>query len=462
MEKKIEAREGSRRALTITIAADTIAAAYDKQLDDLVKNSTIKGFRKGKAPKSHIERLVGDGFYADVAFKCVDDQFAACVDELDMDDKPLAFSAPRIENEEELKPVKGEPFTVTVVYDAYPEVKLGAYTGLDIDYIDAKVGDADIDAEIEGLREQNSTITSCDGAAEEGMIANVDFAEVGEDGEKIASTAREGFTFTIGSNYDHFKVDSDLIGMKAGEEKTVEKTYGDDEEDSDLRGRTAKVWVKLNSLRKRELPELDDEFAQDVKEEYKTVQDMKDDIRRKLAESLDLQVKDHKDDQLIQAIVANAEMEIPESMVQFAARNDARDYLRQMGRSYEEAEMYLEREEEGSYFMQMMAQRAKEQLRVQLVIEAVQKLKLKTATDEEVEKAAGEKFTDNMSDEAKETVRKQARDHLDYLAAIDYLRENNNFKAAKTVGARDFQTEVYKMQAEKAAASAAEEDKEDK
>ena len=198
---KVEARENSQKALTMTIQASVIEDAYKSRLAKYAKEMTFKGFRKGKTPVSIVERQIGDYVREEVTYDLINDNFESEVKKLEFADQPLAYAKPVIENEEALKPfVKDKDITATIVYDVFPAVKLGQYKGLSFDVLNAEVKDEDISKEIESLREQNADILTKDGAAADKDIVTVDYCELDENGAEIESTRRNDFTFTLGSS----------------------------------------------------------------------------------------------------------------------------------------------------------------------------------------------------------------------------------------------------------------------
>ena len=243
---KLEAREKSQKALTMTIAAADLQKAYGEKLAKYAREMTFKGFRKGKAPIDFVTRQIGDYVREEVVYDTIDSTFNAEVEKLAMEDRPLPYAKASIEGEDKLKDYKlGEDLTVTIAYDVFPAVELGQYKGLELEVLDGQVTDADIDAEVESLREQNANIMNKEGEAKLGDIATVDYAELDEAGVAIEATKRNDFTFTLGSSYNQYKIDDEVVGMKVGDQKTVDKSYGEDFSDESLRGRSVKLSITL-------------------------------------------------------------------------------------------------------------------------------------------------------------------------------------------------------------------------
>lgn len=448
---KVEARENSQKALTMTIQASVIEDAYKSRLAKYAKEMTFKGFRKGKTPVSIVERQIGDYVREEVTYDLINDNFESEVKKLEFADQPLAYAKPVIENEEALKPfVKDKDITATIVYDVFPAVKLGQYKGLSFDVLNAEVKDEDISKEIESLREQNADILTKDGAAADKDIVTVDYCELDENGAEIESTRRNDFTFTLGSSYNQYKIDEDLKGMKAGDSKTITKTYGEDESDSSLRGRTVTLSVKMTKVKERVLPEVDDDFAQDIKEEYKTVQDLKDSIRKDLEGQLDNYSKNEKYLKLFTALEESSEFVIPQSMKDFAIENEMRSYLRQIGRTNEDIEKLIQANDPmAMYLRSMLSQRAEEGLRQQVIMNAIQQEHVITVSDEELEKAYADNKIDTLDEDTKKRAQEEIKDSLEFEKIPDYLIENNTFnKTGDVLSFSDYLDAYYKLMEE--------------
>ena len=468
---KLEARAKSQKALTFTIPAAEIESEYGNKIAKYAKELTLKGFRKGKAPLSVVERQLGEYVREEVSFDLIEKKFDENSKTLAEGDQPLPYSTVKIENEDSLRPFKKDSdITVTVLYDAFPAVKLGQYKGLSFDVLNGEVSEKDIDAEVEKLREQNSDVITKEGKAEKGDIATVDYVQIDENGAEVENTKRNDFTFTIGSSYNQYKIDDDIIGMAAGDEKKITKTYDESESDESLRGRTITLSVKLTKLKERKLPVVDDEFAQDIKEEYKTVADLREGIRKDLTEQLDRYTEDEKYMKVFSSIIKSSEYEIPQSMIDFEIRMETRDYLRQIGRSAEEIDKLISAQDPMALYIQsMVAGRAMTSLNQQIIMDAVRKEGVIEVADSEIDEAVKDRINDQTSDEDKAKIRQEAKESLEFSKVPQYLIDNNTFN--KTGDKLDFSSyfdayykeqEKYSAQNdEKEEAEAAEEEKKD-
>lgn len=427
---KLEAREKSQKALTMTIAAADLQKAYGEKLAKYAREMTFKGFRKGKAPIDFVTRQIGDYVREEVVYDTIDSTFNAEVEKLAMEDRPLPYAKASIEGEDKLKDYKlGEDLTVTIAYDVFPAVELGQYKGLELEVLDGQVTDADIDAEVESLREQNANIMNKEGEAKLGDIATVDYAELDEAGVAIEATKRNDFTFTLGSSYNQYKIDDEVVGMKVGDQKTVDKSYGEDFSDESLRGRSVKLSITLTKLKERVLPEVDDDFAQDVKEEYKTVADLREGIRKNLTESLENMQKDEKLDLVFSALRKSSKYTIPQSMRDFSIRTETRNQLRQMGYDAQTVDRMMEENDNTVlYFQTLIAQRVDTNLADQVIMHAIQQSGVITLGEGELDKAVEEQLKGEMSDEEKKAATENIKMDLEFAKVPDFLLENNSFK----------------------------------
>lgn len=427
---KLEAREKSQKALTMTIAAADLQKAYGEKLAKYAREMTFKGFRKGKAPIDFVTRQIGDYVREEVVYDTIDSTFNAEVEKLAMEDRPLPYAKASIEGEDKLKDYKlGEDLTVTIAYDVFPAVELGQYKGLELEVLDGQVTDADIDAEVESLREQNANIMNKEGEAKLGDIATVDYAELDEAGVAIDATKRNDFTFTLGSSYNQYKIDDEVVGMKVGDQKTVDKSYGEDFSDESLRGRSVKLSITLTKLKERVLPEVDDDFAQDVKEEYKTVSDLREGIRKNLSESLENMQKDEKLDLVFSALRKSSKYTIPQSMRDFSIRTETRNQLRQKGYDAQTVDRMMEENDNTVlYFQTLIAQRVDTNLADQVIMHAIQQSGAITLGEGELDKAVEEQLKGEMSEEEKKAATENIKMDLEFAKVPDFLLENNSFK----------------------------------
>ena len=432
-DKSVKELENSQAALTLTLDAASIEEAYNKRIQKYAKDITIPGFRKGKVPVSVIERKFGAMIREESTFDLMEESLKEAYSSLDKEHSPLVFSTPVLQDEEKLLPFKeNEDLTFTVVYDVLPRFELPAYKGLEVEVSSIEVTDADIDKEIEKYREQNAIIRTKDGEAENGDIVTVDYVELDENGAEIESTKRDGFTFTLGSGYNFYKIDSDVIGMKAGDEKTVTKTYTEEDNVPGYAGKTVNLRVKLDTLKSKELPAVDNDFAEDVKDEYKTVEDLRKGIRDRFEKNVEEHLKNEKITAILDKLAAETEIVIPQSMIQAELDNRWRSFVRQTGLTEAQIEKFMEMQSSTKESIQeeWKPDTIKE-LKAQLIMEKIRETENFEVSDEELNEAA-EKQLQNVPEADKESYKNMIKDELQFSKVTPFLIENNTFRTGET------------------------------
>ena len=315
LTKKITRLEKSRVQLEVTIEQAEIAKNYQEVLQKYSKTMQIPGFRKGKVPVKVLETKYGEALKGDVAGDIMEKALGEIFESANEFERPLPYSQPTMDKAPDFSLDKDLTFTVT--YDAFPEVKLGTIDGFKVEVPQVTIGDAEMKEELEAIRERNAIVVDrndSDKAAKDN-ITTVNYSELDDTGNVIAGTERQDYVFTIGTGYNVFKFDDEVIGMKKGESKDFTKTYPADFEDKDLAGKTKKLRVTLTALKARNLPELDDELAQDVSEKYKNLEDMKADIKKNMETALENKLKEIKSHNLLEKLVEANSFELPESMI---------------------------------------------------------------------------------------------------------------------------------------------------
>ena len=432
---EVKKLENSSVELTLELKADAIEAAYKKTITDYAKKIVIKGFRQGKAPVSLIESKYGAEIREESTFKLMEENLEASYKDLDVKQRPLPYCTPVLQNEEKLLPFKpNTDITYSVVYDVVPEVKLPQYSGLELEAEAEEVTEEQINAEIERLRQQNAMIIAKDGSIEECDIVTMDYAELDAEGNDIESTKRDDFTFTVGSSYNFYQLDKDITGLSKGDKKIIEKTYGDDSGmGTDYLGKTVKVRVEIKEVKYKDVPELDDEFAQDIKDEYKTVEDLKNATKKQLEERAELANKDHKLEAALKELSEKTQIAIPESMVNAQLESEWRNLVQRFGMSEEDVIKYMSANG-GSKEDFLATRRAdtSENLKVELIIEQIKDEQKFEVTEEELENQLKNYGEDIKKDNPNyEMFKAYAEDDVKFRKAKDYLIENNTFKVAQ-------------------------------
>ncbi len=386
IETKVEKLENSAAKVTVTIDKEDTLKAYKNLLNKYSKEAQIKGFRKGKVPTSVLENKYGESIKSESFFNVIDEVWKEVVEKLD--EKPLGYSAPELENQEEMVFDFENNFSFTIKYDVFPTFELKEYKDIEVTKDDVKIEKADIDEELKKIQEQNSMVISkADKTVAKDNVVTINFVEVDDEDKELEETKREDFVFTVGTAYNVYKIDEEIIGMKKDEERVITKTYSDDEEDENLKGKTKKIKVLIKEVKVKDIPELDDELAQDVDEKYNTLEDLKSDIKKRLENDVENRLKNQVLEQIIKNIDENTEISIPKSLLIAEAKNQMQSFAQQVGMSVEQLEKSLTaqgKSEEEVY--QEFFPEIEKNLKRQLIIEKVAEMEKIEVTDEDIEK----------------------------------------------------------------------------
>ena len=320
LTKEFTNLEKSAVKLSVTVDKADVEQAYNSTISKYVKNAQIPGFRKGHVPASVLEKKYGESLKADTIGEIIDTAVSE-IFEKETDNRPLPYAQPVLEEMPALDVTKDLKFTLT--YDVFPKVSVKDFAGVTVKEPQVTVGDAEIDEEIKAMQERNAmVIEKKDNTVEKDNIVTIDYVEVGEDGKEIADTKRQDYVFTVGSGENLYKIDDEILGMKKDETKEITKKFKKDYEDTDLAGKTVKLNVTIKAVKVRDLPAIDDDFAQDCNEKYKTLADMKADIKRNMEVAKDRRIRELKNNSLLEQLVIKNPFDIPASML--AAELDGR------------------------------------------------------------------------------------------------------------------------------------------
>lgn len=415
-DKSIEKLDKSAVKLTVTVEQDAVEKEYKDLVSGYAKNAQIKGFRKGKVPIEVLERKFGESFRFETMQKVLEESLRTVFDEIE--EKPLPYSQPSLEDEVDL--TLDSDFTYTVSYDVYPEIELGEYRNLEVRIPNVSITKEDEKRELTALQEQNAIVQEkADGAVEKDTIVTVDFWELDEDGSEKEDSRREDFVFTQGTGYNLYKIDDDILGMRVDEEKLFDKNYPDDFEVSELAGRDVKVGVKIKGVRERQLPEIDDELAQDISDEFENLDDLKASIRSRLKNTLDNRLRQAKIDAIMEKVVEVSSVDLPESMINAELEAAWENFVRQFRGQQDQILRMLEAQ--GTAKDQMLEQwrpdaeaRLKRRLLIQKMLEKEEIEVTDEDLDAEVERLAEENDTDAAT----------VRDYYEQNDLLDYLRRD--------------------------------------
>lgn len=421
MSLQVEKLEKNMAKLTVEVPAEqfdkAIKAAYDKNKSRF----NIPGFRKGKAPQAMIEKMYGPGvFYEDAANEAIDESYPGAMKESGLE----IVSRPEIDI---TQIEKGKNFIYTATVAVKPEVTLGDYKGIEVERADASVSDEDVEAELKKVQDQNARLVSVeDRPVADGDQTVIDF-EGFIDGQAFDGGKGTDYPLTIGSHSFIDTFEEQLIGKSIGQECEVNVTFPAEYHAKELAGKPALFKVTVKEIKIKELPELNDEFASEVSE-FETLDEYKADVRAKLAEKKERAAATENENRVVDKVVANASMELPDAMIENEVMNMLQDTARRMQSQGMSFDQYMK-------FTGMTPDSLKEQMRPQavrriqtrLVLEAVAAAENIQVSDErigeELQKMADaykmevEKLREYMGEFEKEQMKKD----LAVQEAVDFL-----------------------------------------
>lgn len=428
MECKVEKTENANEVkLNVTIEAAKFDEAIKKVYFKSAKYFNIPGFRKGKAPMNIVEKYYGkEIFYEDAFNEVVPEELEKAVTE----NKLEVVSRPDIDV---TQIGKGQDLIFTAVFQTKPEAELGKYKGVEIKKIEYKVTDEDIEHELGHMQEHNSRLISVeDRAVEKGDIANINFEGFVDDVAFEGGKA-ENHDLEIGSNTFIPGFEDQVIGMKIEEEKDIKVKFPDEYFSKDLAGKDAIFKVKVNEIKKKELPKLDDEFAKDVSE-FDTLKELKESIKEKQQKQNDERAKYETQDEVIKAICENIKVEIPTGMIETETENMLKDMEQRLSYQGLKLDQYLQMMGKTKEDMQKEYEpQAVEAIKSRLALEAVikaEKIEVpEVDIDEKIKEMAKNYGKENDEEFMKnENVRNYIKQGLESEKAIEFLVKNAKIK----------------------------------
>lgn len=389
LTKKIENLEKSAIKLTVTVSKEDVKSIYQDTLKKYLKNAQIPGFRRGHVPQNILEKKYGEGIKADALSEIVDSSIKEILDNEDATDiRPLPYSQPKMDTLPSFD-VENE-LTYDVTYDVFPKITVSNFSGINIKETQVEITEKDLEEELKNIQERNAIVIDKneDAVVEKENIVTINYSELDDSNNVIDGTSREDFVFTVGSGYNYFKIDDDIIGMKKNEERDITKTYAKDEKDADLAGTTKKIRVKVTAIKIKNLPPLDDDLAQDVNEKYQTLQDLKDAIKKNMEVARDRRLRELKNNALLEQLVEKNNFDLPESMLN--AEVDSR--WQQMASQFQTTPDALEKlltstGDSKDNIISELTKASEKALKSNIIIDALFKERNITITDEEIEKA---------------------------------------------------------------------------
>ena len=424
MSLQVEKLEHNMAKLTIEVSAEDVEKALQQAYLKERKRISLPGFRKGKVPRQVIEKMYGpEVFYDEAANHMISEAYGKAYDECELE----IASQPKVEI---VQLEKGKPFIFTAEVAVKPEVTLGEYKGLKVDKVSAEVTDEEVDAEIEKERERNArTVDVTDRAVQDKDQITLDF-EGFVDGTAFEGGKGEDYPLTIGSGAFIPGFEDQLIGAEIGKETEVKVTFPEEYQAKELAGKEAVFKCTVKTIKVKELPELDDEFASDVSEEGETMEEYKAEVRGKLKERKEREAKEKKENQVVEQAVANAEIDLPEPMVDLQARQMADDFARrimQQGMTLEQYFQFTGLSEEK--MMEELKPQAEKRIRTRLVLEAIVAAENIEVSDERLEeelKKMAEAYqmeVDKLKEFMGENEKKQMKEDIAVQEAVTLITD---------------------------------------
>lgn len=428
MSCKVEKTKNANEVkLEITVEASKFDEAIKKVYFKSAKYFNIPGFRKGKAPIQIVEKYYGKEIFYEDAFNEVAE---VALEEAIKENKLDVVSRPDIDV---TQIEKGKDLIFTAVMQTKPEAELGKYKGIEIKKIEYNVTDEDINHELGHMQEHNSRlITIEDRPVEKGDIATIDF-EGFVDGKAFEGGKAEGHELEIGSNTFIPGFEDQVIGMKIDEEKDINVKFPEEYFSKELAGKDATFKVKVHEIKKKELPELDDEFAKDVSE-FDTLKELKADIKAKQEEQNKEKAKYETQDAVIKALCEDIKVDIPSGMIEMEVENMLKDIEQRLSYQGLKLEQYLQMMGKTAEDMKKEYEpQAIDAIKSRLALEAVVKAEKIKATDKEIEEKMKEmaKNYGKENDEEfmkNENVRNYIKQGIESEKAIEFLVENAKIK----------------------------------
>lgn len=424
MSLQVEKLEKNMAKLTIEVSAEEVEKAIEKAYQKQKSRISVPGFRKGKVPRKMVEKMYGVGvFYEDAVNDMIPTAYEAAVKESELE----IVSQPKIDV---VQIEAGKEFVFTAEVAVKPEVELGEYKGVEVPKSDVSVSDEEIMAEIDKEREQNSRIITVDDrAVEDGDMTVIDF-EGFVDGVAFEGGKGTDYPLTIGSHSFIDTFEEQLIGKNIGEEVDVNVTFPEEYHAEELKGKPALFKVTVKEIKKKELPELDNDFVEDVSE-FSTVDEYKASIKTKIEEKKADEAKSAKEEATIEKIIEGAKMEIPDAMVDSQVRQMAEDFARRISAQGLTIDQYFQYTGLTSdKLLEQMRPQALKRIQSRLVLEAVADKENFEVTDEDVNneindmasayQMEADKLKDLLTDADKENMKRD----IQVKKAVEFVTEN--------------------------------------
>lgn len=428
--KEIQKIENSALKLTATIAQADVESGYKSEFAKYAKNIQIPGFRKGHVPTKIIEQKYGEAIKQEITGGLIDEALNEILQADDAKDiRPLPYSQPRLDGDKLPELDTTKDFTFTVVYDIFPTVEVKNFSGISIKEPQVEIGEKEIEDELKSIQERNAVvIDKKEGeTVEKDNIVTIDYKELNDDGSTVDGSTREGFVFTVGSGENIYKIDDEIIGMKKDESKEITKAYAADDKDPELAGKTKKISVTIKAIKVRDLPKIDDDLAQDVSEKYKTLADLKDDLKKQMESAKTRKIAELKSQSLLEQLVEKNPIDLPKSMIQTEQDARWRMLAQQFQTTPEQLEkMILSSGQSKSDMITQWTGDTEKMLKSRLIVDALLREKNISVTPEEVE-SQYQKIADAQGVSVDE-IKKHYEDPRNKEYLVDETKENKLFE----------------------------------
>ena len=418
--KSVNKVETNKYELEINVSAEEFEEAIQSAFKKNAKKIQVPGFRRGKATRKIIEKTYGEGvFYEDAVNALYPEAYSKAVEE--------AKLTPVDRADIDMTEVSKDGFTFKATVVTKPEVTVKDYKGIKVEKAVRKVSDADVDEEIKRLQERNArTVTVEDRPAENGDITHIDF-EGFVDGKTFEGGKGENYSLTLGSNSFIPGFEDQIVGHNTGDEFDVNVKFPEDYHAEELKGKDSTFKVKLNKIEKRELPELDDDFAKDASE-FDTLAELREDLAKKIQNRYDTAADNEVEGKLIDGVIAGLEADIPEVMYEHQVDNMVQDFAYRMSAQGINLDMYLQytgMDMDG--FRANFREQAERQVKTRLALEGIVKAENIQLTAEELEeeyKKSAESYKIEVEELKKYVPEADMRTDAEVSKAIQFVRDN--------------------------------------
>ena len=429
MSCKVEKTKNANEIkMEITIEAEKFENAIKKVYFKNAKYFNIPGFRKGKAPQNIVEKYYGkEIFYEDAFNEIAGEEYEKAIEESKLE----VVGKPQIDI---VTMEKGQDLVFTAVVATKPEVELGKYKGIEIEKIEYNVEESDIDNNLKQMQEKNARVISVETPVENGNVAVIDF-EGFVNGKAFEGGKGENYSLEIGSGSFIPGFEDQVIGMKIDEEKDINVKFPDEYFSKDLAGKDATFKVKVHEIKKKEVPELDDEFAKDVSE-FDTLKELKDSIKERLVKENEQKAKYEKEDAVMKVVTEGMKADIPAGMVEVEVDNMVKDMEQRMSYQGLKLEQYLKMlNKTEAEFRKDYEPQAIEAIKSRLALEAIIKAEKIEATEKDVKEKL-EEMAKNYGKTAEElekneNIKEYIKQGIENEKAINFLVDNAKEGAKK-------------------------------